>query len=295
MEPLPLVVAGAGAVGTALGRALAASGWPVASVLCRTDARAGARAALVGAGRPGVLDAWRPHAACLVLLAVPDRQIAPCAERLGALAWPPGCAALHVSGAVPVAALGPLAAHGVSIGGLHPLKSFVDPARDAATLAGTVCGLSAEGLARAQALLLCERLGARVQELDEQGRVLWHAAASHAANHLVALLDQAVAIMGAAGVPPDRARAALLPLQSSTLGNLAEHSCADALTGPIVRGDVEVVRRHVESLAGCPSDVRLAYHALGRRAAALARARGLDEETIARLLAALDGLLEIDR
>jgi len=264
-------------------------------VLCRTAERARERAARVGEGRAAALSAWRPERACLLLLTVPDRHIASCARELAARAWPPGCAALHASGAVPIEALAPLREAGVSVGGLHPLKSFVDPERDAATLAGTVCGLAADDLAREQALLACARIGALAQELTGAGRVFWHAAASHASNHLVALLDQAVALMGEAGVPPDRARAALVPLVSGTLDNLAGRAPVDALTGPVVRGDVEVVRRHASALSTSLRDVRLAYHALGHRAVRLARARGLDEATAARLVEALDGLLETDR
>jgi predicted short-subunit dehydrogenase-like oxidoreductase (DUF2520 family) len=106
-------------------------------------------------------------------------------------------------------------------------------------------------------------------------RAAYHAAATIASNHLVALVGQAARVAGAAGIPSD----ALWPLLRSTLANVEALGPEAALTGPVARGDVDTVVRHLEAL---DPDERTAYAALARAALALT---GRDDPA---LLAALD-------
>jgi len=292
VQPPPLLVVGAGAAGTAIARAAQAAGLPVEALACRTLARARERVALAGAGRPldleGLLAQGAPGPA-LLLLGVPDRAIAPVAARLAGRAWAPGSVALHLSGSVEVQALDPLRARGVALGACHPLKSFVDPRRDAASMAGTVAALEGDPAALQAAGALAQALGWRPFTLAPGARAAWHAGAAHAANHLVALLDQSLDLLERAGLARDAGRAALLPLLRGTLDNLAAHAPAEALTGPVARGDAEVLRRHVAALRDAAPDVRAAYGALATRALALARQRGLPPAVLAELRAALEG------
>ena len=66
---------------------------------------------------------------------------------------------------------------------------------------------------------------------------------------------------------------------SGTVENLRADRPGQALTGPVVRGDGQVVARHLEALADLSPDLDAAYRALATRALALARAdRGLDAD-----------------
>ena len=53
----------------------------------------------------------------------------------------------------------------------------------------------------------------------------------------------------------------------TALDNVAISGPSAALTGPVARGDVDTVRRHLQAL---PASERAAYIALARRAAVLA-------------------------
>ena len=293
---LRLTVAGAGAAGSALAAALARAGWPLAEIACRSAARAEQRCAAIGGGRPCSLDALAEPSATplqgarLLLIAVPDRVVGAIAGTLAARPWPPGSVALHLSGSVEVQALAPLAAAGLSIGGLHPLRSFVDLSRDVAGLPGTVMAIEGESAALACAERVATDLQGHPFRLDPGMRPAWHAAATHAANHLVALLDQSLDLAETAGLPRDRARAALVGLQRSTLENLSAHPPGAALTGPIVRGDVPVVARHLAALAQAPPDLQDAYRALAVRAVQLANEERDLPDDVARAL--LDRLRE---
>ncbi len=292
-----LCIAGAGAAGTALARALGQSGWPLGEMACRTETRAQERCALIGGGTPVTLEhlaaagsaSHATDAPVLLILGVPDRLIARTATDLARRSWPADSAALHLSGSVEIEALAPLRAAGLAVGGLHPLHSFVHPEQDSRSLAGSVAALEGDAAALALGELIAERLGMRAFRLAPGARPAWHAAASHACNHLVALLDQALDLMQSAGLPRDEARAALLPLMSGTLDHLERHAPAQALTGPIVRGDASVVERHLRALSGVAPDIGAAYVALALRALHLATSeRGLDPHAAAALRAALD-------
>ena len=80
---------------------------------------------------------------------------------------------------------------------------------------------------------------------------------------------------------------AILPLVRGTLDNLEHLGISAALTGPIARGDVDTVRRHLARLS--PRE-RTLYSALGLEALELAKAAGLD----ARRAAELEALLSFE-
>jgi predicted short-subunit dehydrogenase-like oxidoreductase (DUF2520 family) len=227
----------------------------------------------------------------LLIVSVPDRHIANIAKALSKRSWPQESVALHLSGSVDIEALAPLRTAGFAVGSLHPLKSFVDtPATPLSPLADIVCALEGDPTALDLAQDFATKAGARPFRLATGGRAAWHAGATHASNHLVALVDQALDLLQHAGLDRDTGRAALLPLLSSTVENLREHQPGQALTGPVVRGDADVVARHLEALKETSPELASAYKALARRALDLARReRNLDDLLAKQIESALNG------
>jgi predicted short-subunit dehydrogenase-like oxidoreductase (DUF2520 family) len=179
----------------------------------------------------------------LVLLCVPDRAIGEVAA-----AVPPGPWVAHVSGAVTLAALEP---HRRRFS-VHPLQTFqpgLGPAQFdgawGAVTAGTDAALSA-------GLELADLLGLRAFELADDERPVYHAAATVAASFLVTLHDAAADLMEAAGAPPE----ALEPLMRRTIAN------GFAPTGPLVRGDYETVRVHLQAIRERRPQLEPLYRAL---------------------------------
>lgn len=261
-------VLGAGAVARALAGRLAAAGCPVR--LWARDEGA-ARGALRGtpvtvASLTELLDVDA------VLVCVRDAAITEVAARLAELGRPrrAGAAALHTSGYHGPEPMSALAEAGWAVGGMHPLVSFPPGGGGAERLAGAWFTLAGDGAARAAGRRLVALLGGRELAL-ERGPAL-HAAAALAANGLVALLDLALETLGPAANGSD-ARAALAHLCAGVLANVAERGPGASLTGPVARGDAEVVRGHLGVLG---PEARAVYLPLLRRMLALARARGLD-------------------
>jgi len=146
-------------------------------------------------------------------------------------------------------------------------------------LQGATFACSGTAAAREMAERLVLLFGGRLLSLGDApaDRARYHAAAALAANGLVALLDLALEALGEQGD-----REGLAHLIRGVAENLAATSTRDALTGPVVRGDAEVVRAH---LAALPDEARRVYRLLSRRMVELARERGVAVEEIAGLLA----------
>jgi predicted short-subunit dehydrogenase-like oxidoreductase (DUF2520 family) len=249
MPPL-LNLVGAGRAGTAILRLLARAGHPIGRLVARSDSSARTAVAVVGGGEP----ATDPLAAfgdgAVTLVGLPEREIAPFAERAGRL-LPTlhGAIALHLSGSLPADVLAPLRARGVAVGSVHPLASFADRARPPEKLDGVTFDVDGDPPARAVARELARTLRGHVVELGPDGKALFHAAACVASNALVALLDLACRLAEAAGASPLAARGAMTTLADGTLENLARSGSPAALTGPIERGEVEVIERHLAAIA----------------------------------------------
>jgi len=226
-----------------------------------------------------------PEGTTIVLVAVPDDRIAEVAQSLARAGQaPPGCVALHLSGALSTDALAPLHAAGYPVGSLHPLQAVADPWSGGDRLIGSAFAIAGEPPAMAAGRRLIYALQGRALVVPPTLRPHYHAAAVFASNYLVALVAAAARLLGYAGVGEGDALPALLPLIRGTLDNLEHLGPAAALTGPIARGDVDTVRLHLARLS--PDD-RALYCALGREALRLARVAGLDPGRAAELDAIL--------
>jgi predicted short-subunit dehydrogenase-like oxidoreductase (DUF2520 family) len=280
---LSIAIIGAGRLGRTLAEALAAQGEAVVAV-------AGRSLPLELAARLPGCRALAPAAAAasaeLVLLTVPDDAIAPLAA---ALPWRSGQAVVHCSGATELSALAAPAAAGARVGGFHPLQIFSDPARAAALLPGSAVAIEAEAPLQDELQRLARLLGMRPLSLPPGSRAAYHGAASFAASFLLSMLDEAVQVWAAIGLPQDLALDALMPLAQGTLQAAQSRGLAGALAGPISRGDAGAVAAHLRALDTLGGAHGVFYRELSRRQLALARASGrLDEAALQRLAALLE-------
>ena len=282
----PVYVVGAGRLGAALLLRWRAAGVAVAGAWSRTPAGAARASALlkfsVDAGPDPPTDLG---VAEVVVLGVPDDAVVTMASALAASgALRPSHVLLHCAGALDASALAPAEALVSSTGSMHPLQTVSDPEAGSRALEGAWA--ACEGGARETAVELAQAAGLRPVRLRPGSKAAYHAAAVLACNDLVALFDVALQLMELAGVEREQGRSMLVPLVRATVDNLGELTPEEALTGPIRRGDVGSVRRHLEVVDGPARDV---YLALGRAALALARRATppLEEEA----LLALEALL----
>lgn len=271
----PIGIAGAGRMAQALGRLLRERGEPVAAVASRNPEHARAAAAFIE-GAEAVPYSRLAQSAARVLIAVSDDAVALVGALLAESGMKDG-AALHTCGARGPEALAALAANGVSCGTLHPWQTVASPEQGVAALPGSAFGITAEGVAAAWAERIVVLLGGRALRIPANKRPLCHAAAVMASNHVVALIDAAAMLMGAAGIEEAEALAAMAPLVRAAAANTLSAGPVRALTGPVARGDVATVAMHCDALAAAPPTVRGLYRAAALHVVEIARRRGLSE------------------
>ncbi|MCX7779798.1 MAG: DUF2520 domain-containing protein [Negativicutes bacterium] len=288
MEQKPtIVILGVGRLGSALASVLATAGYKVAAVTARR--RTTVEAFSLATGIPAALNNVDAAAqGDVVLLTVPDRTLpAVLDELMAGQRLRRGQVLLHTSGALSGEVLAPARRFGVAVGSMHPLQSFAEMETARQNFSGTAFAIDGDPAAVDAAGCLAVDLGGRVLSVPPQERVLYHAAACMASNYLVVLLNMAERLMSRWTDEQQDALAALLPLVAGTLRNVGQRGTAEALTGPIVRGDVATVARHLQAL---PAEFLTVYQCLGKAALALTGNRITPEERrqIASLLASND-------
>lgn len=276
---------GAGHVGTTLAVAFSRAGWPVTAVASRSgEARATVADLVPGAATVGLPEELLDLVDVL-FLTVPDDAIAAVVAGLRLYS---GQAIVHTSGLLPSTILEPALAAGCAAASFHPLVAFADRERALAALAGAT--IAVEGDDRLVGLLgqLAVAIGARAVRLETAGKGAYHVAAALAAGGFVGLLGAIARAAAGAGLDEAGALAVYGPLARQALADAEALGIDAALTGPIVRGDVGTVRRHLEVIARlAPATVPL-YVALAAAQLAIAERRGeLAPQTVDRLRAVL--------
>ena len=267
--PLKIALIGTGRLGSTLALAFAAHGEDVVAVAAR---RPPVELAVALPSCPAVSPDEAVRMADLVFLTVPDDAIEPIAA---ALPWRPGQMVVHCSGATEVSALAAAAEAGALTGGFHPLQIFSDPARALNLLPGSAVAIeAADAHLRATLHRLGSALGMRPLELRPGTRAAYHGSANFAASFLLSMLDEALQVWAAIGIPPEQALQALLPLARGTLDAAEAKGLAGAQAGAISRGDAGVVAQHLAALDALGGAHGAIYREMSRRQLKLAREAG---------------------
>jgi len=257
-------VVGAGRVGAVLAAALRAAGHEIVSAAGESTASRD-RAARLLPGVPVAKPTEVARTCDLLLLTVPDDMLANVVVSLvGAGAIRPGQVVCHTSGRHGLDVLAPATEIGARPVAMHPAMTFTGTEVDLDRLSGCVFGFTAGPDERSLAESLIADLHGVAMCVPEDRRTLYHAALAHGANHLVTLVSQAMDLLTAAGA--DDPAATLRPLLSAALDNALDQGDA-ALTGPIVRGDVNTVRAHLADIAANAPDTLPSYVAMARATA----------------------------
>jgi predicted short-subunit dehydrogenase-like oxidoreductase (DUF2520 family) len=262
---------GAGTAGTALAARLSDKGWPVVGVYSRSLSSAERLARLVPNCRAYYTSQELVDVAEMVFITTPDDVIGQvCSE----VHWHKGQSVLHCSGAHSVDILGPAKKLGAAVGSFHPLQTFADVDQAIANLPGSTFGLEAEEPLLSTLKQLAFLLDGKWVELRPGDKVLYHTAAVFACNYLVTLVKLAVDLWKDFGVSSTQATEALLPLLRGTLNNIDSIGLPNCLTGPVARGDLGTIERHLKALGAENSSLLTTYKELGLQTIPIALAKG---------------------
>ena len=258
-----VALVGPGNLGTALALTLAGAGYPVKFVVIKPSRardrgvtglakRIKAQVVVLGSQR---LDSN------IVWLTVPDDSIAAVARALAIAQDWKGKYVFHSSGALTSDELASLRKRGARVASAHPMMTFVRGA--APEMAGVSFALEGDAAAVRMARTVVENLGARAFVIKKENKVLYHAFGSFASPLVIALMASMEHVGKAAGIRRQDIKMVILPLLSQTLQNYLKRDAASAFSGPLVRGDVATVRKHMSELKKLP-EARAVYLALAK-------------------------------
>lgn len=94
-----------------------------------------------------------------------------------------------------------------------------------------------------------ETLGNPVRLIQPGQKVLYHSAAVFASNLVTALFETGIEILMKCGFDRAGSEKALAPLFLHNCQNVVKTGTAEALTGPVERGDAETVLHHLQALS----------------------------------------------
>jgi len=274
-----IAIVGAGSLASFLAVALKRAGYTITEIVVR-DSQPSRRRALTLAAKVGAKVVTAQSAvleATWLWFCVPDREIriaaSAIADRLSAVISAAKKTtrhqgqkrgvrfALHSSGALLSRELDSLRQAGVAVASAHPLMTFVPGTHP--SLLGVPFALEGDTAATQAAKKMIRDLGVESFSLSAKRKAAYHAWATMASPLLLAFMVTLEEAARTAGLAPADARRKSLPIIHQTLANYAKRGPAHSFSGPLIRGDVETIAKHLSELKRNP-EVREVYLALAR-------------------------------
>jgi len=268
---LKLGFIGAGTVGTALAVRLSSKGYQVIAVSSRSQTSARKLAQAVSGchafnNNQGVADT-----AELIFITTPDDTIV---SVVSEIQWHRGQSVVHCSGALSTDILESAKKPGAQVGAFHPLQTFAGVKQAIENIPGSTFAVEAEEPLLSTLKDIATALDGHWIELKANDKVAYHAAAVIACNYLVTLVKLATDLWQSFNIPQSQATQALLPLIRGTIHNIDTVGIPQCLTGPIARGDIETIKKHLDALQKVAPALLSTYQELGLQTIPVALAKG---------------------
>ncbi len=219
-----------------------------------------------------------------IFITTPD-DIIP--EVAGQLKWYPGQSVIHCSGATSTHALEPAKRQGAAVGSIHPCQTFASVDQAIENLPGSTFAIEAEEPLKGILTDIAKALNGDWVYLTAEDKALYHAAACIACNYFYTIVKLATDLWQNFGKSTAEAIKAYLPLLQGSLNNIKNVGLPNCLTGPIARGDLSTVQKHLEALEKRAPYLISLYKALGVETISIALAKGTLSESRAEELRAL--------
>lgn len=257
-----IAIVGPGNLGSALAVSLRRAGFRIEAIVGRKSSlrRAQRLARAVGSHAGLMPDHLR---ADVVWFCVPDAEIAPAAQALAEKFPSKGTVALHSSGVLTSDVLRPLSRKGVAVASAHPLMTFVK--NSGASLEGVPFAIEGDAAGVSVARAIVSKLGGYAYPIRKKDKAAYHAWGTFASPLLTALLATTERVARLSGTQPETAMRRMLPILRQTLENFAAFGPGGGFSGPIVRGDIGTVTKHLKVLRSVPA-AREVYVALAKAA-----------------------------
>ncbi len=264
---------GAGKMGSALGLYFKTLGYEIAGYYSRRAASTEYASEMTESKAYSSIEDL-VAASDVIFMTVTDGQIASVAESILSLSLS-GKYICHCSGVLSsqvFSNLGERGAYGISI---HPYMAIHDPIAASKELFHTLFTIEGDEEAVQGFLLLFDALPNRILRIKAEDKVSYHASAVMAGNLLLGLLKSSQDLLMSCGFSEEDARDLLIPYMIENLRNAENSGIEGALTGPLERGDMGTLQKHMSVMT---EDEAAVYRALSYSLLPLAREKHPDRD-----------------
>lgn len=288
----PFACIGPGRVGSALTRALTELGFPAVAV--GGGSRGSAERLAQEVGGEVIVEPYTGlgDRARLILITVPDKNISDTAVVLGKRAGlKEGSCLVQTSATEPSEVMHRAAAEtgGVFLLSLHPLKPFPDRDRDLRHFREIIIGIEGGGPARPFGRALALMLGGSPLDLTPEMKGEYHASGIIAFTGIMALAGAVESICRGLGLDRIFMEKGILPGMRAAVEAVESQGLPACLTGPVSRGDADVVAGHMRELSESFPELLPLYRELARINLRIAAEGGiLEPESVEELRQILD-------
>jgi predicted short-subunit dehydrogenase-like oxidoreductase (DUF2520 family) len=275
---------GAGTTGTALASRLDQQGFIISAVNSRTPTSAERLSSRVQNCKVFPSAQEVADNTQLIFITTPDDVISKIAD---SVIWHDKQYIVHCSGVHSIDIMATAKKYSTLTGCFHPLQTFADIEQAFNNLPGSTFALEADEPLLSILKEMAIALRGDWVILKPGDKALYHTAAVFACNYLVTLVKLATDLWNDFGIPQEQAIKALLPLLRGTLQNIQNIGLPNCLTGPIARGDLGTVSKHLSTLATENKTVLQSYKLLGLNTIPIALAKGKIDKARAKELETL--------
>ncbi len=282
-------IIGAGTVGSVIAVALHGKGYPIVSIITRSGSPAIALAKAVACEKVSTNVIDLSGTTQILIIAVSDDAIADVARSLAAAkrARLKGMFIFHLSGLHTTALLEPLRKNGAVVASIHPIQTFPKGQRLSqlrARLKGISYGLEGGDDALKLARQIVTDLEGRPVVISKDMKPLYHIACVFASNYMMVFINAISEMAKRLGFGAAWTEV-FGPLMTTSMENAVTQPIGSALTGPIVRMDIETLERHLDTLTESAPNLFPMYSVFGIELARLAKSSGrLTENEFSRIL-----------
>jgi predicted short-subunit dehydrogenase-like oxidoreductase (DUF2520 family) len=270
-----VAIIGAGKVGTAIGYLLSRRGYRIVGVASRTLKSSKKAVSFIGHGDASKDLGKIAGQADIIFITTSDEAIENVCKKLASSrCLVQGTYIFHTCGALPSSILVSAKKVGLYIGSIHPLQSLADVKEAVKRLKGSFFCIEGDRKAINVAKKIVSDLKGRCLTVSVDRKPLYHAGAAVVSNFLVSTINFGLELNEAAGIKRERALKALMPLIHGTVGNIETIGIPAALTGPIARGDAEIISRHLKTICKEKKEFLNLYSELGMHTVKIAQKKG---------------------
>jgi len=269
-----IAILGMGKVGTAVGCLLRSAGYRIVAITSRSTASAEKAVKYTGGKVYVNLAGAASRAEAVFITTGDDAIVSVCEEIVREGGVGAGKKVIHMSGAGGLDLLESARTAGAHVASIHPIQSFADVEGALKNIPGSTFGVTAEEEIEDWTVQVVKDLGGVPFFVSDADRPLYHAAACMTSNYLVTLMYIVEEIYGTIGLSREKAVKSFWPLVKGTIENIETRGTVQSLTGPVSRGDIGTIKKHLQTLRGKLPEFLDVYGIMGAFAADISLKRG---------------------